>query len=109
MELYVNQEMPDVEAGFRKIRGTRDQIANMRWIMERAREYNEDVYFCFIDYSKAFDCVDHDRLWTTLRDMGFPENLIVLLRNLYLNQQATVRTVQQFEWIKRRCCKNTSL
>src|SRR5271163_2400691 len=76
-----------------KKRGTRDQIANVRWIMERAREYNQDVYLCFIDYSKAFDCVDHALLWNTLREMGFPKHLIVLLHNLYESQEATVRTV----------------
>jgi Reverse transcriptase (RNA-dependent DNA polymerase) len=94
MENHMEREMPDVQAGFRKRRGTRDQIANVRWIMERAHEYNQAVYLCFIDYSKAFDCVDHARMWSTLRDMGFPEHLIALLHNLYDNQEATVRTEQ---------------
>jgi hypothetical protein len=92
MEKTMERELPDVQAGFRKKRGTRDQIANMRWIMERAREYNQKLYFCFIDYSKAFDCVDHNILWNSLREMGFAEHLIILLRNLYDGQQATVRT-----------------
>ena len=91
MEQNAQQQLPDVQAGFRKSRGTRDQIANVRWLMERAHEYNQQVYLCFIDYSKAFDCVDHDKLWNTLRKMGFPEHLIALLHGLYDNQQATVR------------------
>ncbi len=92
MEGHIDREMSDTQAGFRKKRGTRDQIANLRWLMERQREYNQDVYLCFIDYSKAFDCVDHERMWNTLRIMGIPQHLIYLMRNLYLNQQATVRT-----------------
>jgi exonuclease III len=92
MEQHMEREMPDVQAGFRKKRGTRDQIANVRWIMERAREYHQDIFLCFIDYSKAFDCVDHALMWKTLREMGFPEHLIVLMHNLYENQEATVRT-----------------
>ena len=92
MESHINREISDTQAGFRKKRGTRDQIANLRWIMERQREYNQDTYLCFIDYSKAFDCVDHEKMWNTLRVMGIPQHLICLMRNLYLNQQATVRT-----------------
>ena len=88
---YVNRELPDVQAGFRKGRGTRDQIANIRWIIEKAREFQKNIYFCFIDYSKAFDCVDHNKLWKILRDGNTrPPNL--LLRNLCAGQEATVRT-----------------
>ena len=89
---YVNCELPAVQAGFRKGRGTRDQIANMHWIMEKAREFQENIYFCFIDYAKAFDCVDHNKLWKILKDMGIPDHLTCLLRNLYASQEATVRT-----------------
>ena len=88
---YVNRELPDVQAGFRKGRGTRDQIANIRWIMEKAREFQKNIYFCFIDYAKAFDCVDHKKLWEILQEMGTPDHLICLLRNLYAGQEATVR------------------
>ena len=80
---YVNRELPDVQAGFRKGRGTRDQIANIRWIMEKAREFPKHIYFCFIDYAKAFDSVDHNKLWKILQEMGIPNHLICLLRNLY--------------------------
>ena len=89
---YVNRELPDVQPGFRKGRGTRDQIANIRWIMEKAREFHKNIYFCFIDYAKAFDCVDHNKLWKILKEMGIPDHLICLLRNLYAGQEATVRT-----------------
>ena len=89
---YVNHELPDVQAGFRKGRGTRDQIANIRWIIENAREFQKNIYFCFLDYAKAFDCVDHNKLWKILKEMGIPEHLISLLRNLYAGQEATVRT-----------------
>ena len=75
---YVNRELPDVQAGFRKGRGTRDQIANIRWIMEKAREFQKNIYFCFIDYAKAFDCVDHNKLWTILKEMGIPDHLTCL-------------------------------
>ena len=88
----MNCELPDVQADFRKGRGTRDQIANIRWIMEKAREFQENIYFCFIDYAKAFDCVDHNKLWTILKEMGIPNHLSCLLRNLYTGQEATVRT-----------------
>ena len=88
----MNHELPDVQAGFRKDRGTRDQIANIRWIMEKAREFQKNIYFCFIDYAKAFDCVDHNKLWTILKEMGIPDHLICRLRNLYAGQEATVRT-----------------
>uniref|UniRef100_A0A8B9W9R6 RNA-directed DNA polymerase n=1 Tax=Bos mutus grunniens TaxID=30521 RepID=A0A8B9W9R6_BOSMU len=89
---YVNRELPDVQAGFRKGRGTRDQIANICWIIEKAREFQKNIYFCFIDYAKAFDCVDHNKLWKILKEMGIPDHLTCLLRNLYAGQEATVRT-----------------
>ena len=92
LQQYVNCELPDVEAGFRKGRGTRDQIANIRWIMEKAREFQKNIYFCFIDYAKAFDCVDHNKLWKILKEMGIPNHLTCLLRNLYAGQEVTVRT-----------------
>jgi hypothetical protein len=92
MEGHVERELPDVQAGFRKKRGTRDHISNLRLLMERAREYNQEVYLCFIDYNEAFDCVDHARMWNTLQQMGIPEHLIVLMHNLYEEQEATVRT-----------------
>ena len=85
-------ELPDVQAGFRKGRGTRDQIANIRWILEKAREFQKNIYFCFIDYAKAFHCVDHNKLWKILKQMGIPDHLTCLLRNLYAGQEATVRT-----------------
>ena len=92
LQQYVNHELPDVQAGFRKGRGTRDQIANIRWIMEKAREFQKNIYFCFIDYAKAFDCVDHNKLRKILKEMGLPDHLTCLLRNLYAGQEATVRT-----------------
>ena len=92
LQQYVNRELPDVQAGFRKSRGTRDQIADIRWITENAREFQKNIYFCFIDYAKAFDCVDHNKLWKILRGMGIPDHLTCLLRNLYAGQEATVRT-----------------
>ena len=88
----MNCELPDVQIGFTKGRGTRDQIANLCWIMEKAREFQKNIYFCFIDYAKAFDCVDHNKLWKILQVMGIPEYLTCLLRNLYAGQEATVRT-----------------
>ena len=88
----MNHELPDVQAGFRKGRGTRDQIANICWIIEQARKFQKNIYFCFIDYAKAFDCVDHNKLWTILKEMGIPDHLTCLLRNLYAGQEATVRT-----------------
>ena len=86
------RELPDVQAGFRKGRGTRDQVANICWIMEKAREFQKNIYVCFIDYAKAFDCVDHNKLWKILKEMGIPDHLICLLRNLYAGQEATVNT-----------------
>ena len=92
LQQYVNHELPDVQAGFRKGRGTRDKIANICWIMEKAREFQKNIYFCFIDYAKAFDCVDHNKLWKILKEMGIPDHLTCLLRNLYVGHEATVRT-----------------
>ena len=92
LQQYVNRELPGVQTGFRKGRGTRDQMANIRWIIEKARELEKNMYFCFIDYAKAFDCVDHNKLWKILKEMGIPDHLTCLLRNLYAGQEATVRT-----------------
>ena len=92
LQQYVNCELSDVQAGFRKGKGTRDQIANIHWIMEKAREFQKNIYFCFIDYAKAFDCVHHNKLWEILKEMGIPDHLTCLLRNLYAGQEATVRT-----------------
>ena len=86
----MNRELPDVQAGFRKGRGTRDQIANIRWIMEKAREVQKSIYFCFIDYAKAFDCVDHNKLWKILEEMEIPDLFTCLLSNLHVGQEATV-------------------
>ena len=90
LQQYVNRELPEVQAGFRKGRGTRDQTANICWIMEKAREFQKNTYFCFFDYAKAFDCVDHNKLWKILREMGISDHLTCLLRNLYARQEATV-------------------
>ena len=92
LQQYMNWELPDVQAGFRKGRGTRDQIANIRWIIEKAKEFQKNIYFCLIDYSKTFDWVDHNKLWKILQEMGMPDHLTCLLRNLYSGQEATVRT-----------------
>ena len=92
LQQYVNHELPDVQTGFRKGRGTRDQIANIHWIMEKVREFQKHIYFCFIDNAKAFDCVDHNKLLKILKEMGIPDHLTCLLRNLYAGQEATVRT-----------------
>ena len=92
LQQYVNRELPDVQAGFRKGRGSRDQIANIFCIMEKAREFQKSIYFCFIDYAKASDCVDHNKLWEILKEMGIPDHLTYLLRNLYAGQDTTVRT-----------------
>ena len=92
LQQYMNHELPDVQADFRKDRGTRDHIANIRWIMEKAREFQKSIYFCFIDYTKAFQCVDHNKLWKILKEMGIPDHWTCLLRNLYAGQEATVRT-----------------
>ena len=92
LQQYVNRELPDVQAGFRKIRRTRDQIANINLIIGKAREFQKNIYFCFIDYAKAFDCMDHNKLWKILKEMGIPDHLTCLLRNLYAGQEATIRT-----------------
>ena len=92
LQQYVNQELPDVQAGFRKGRRTRDQIANIHWIIEKAREFQKNIYFCFTDYTKAFDCVEHSKLWKILKEIRIPATLTCLLRDLYAGQEATVRT-----------------
>ena len=92
LQQYMNRELSDVQAGFRKGRGTRDQIANICWITDKAREFQKNIYFCFIDYAKAFDCVDHNKLWEILQEMGILDYLTCLPRNLYAGQEATVRT-----------------
>ena len=101
LQQYMNQEFPDVQAGFRKGRGTRDQIANICWIIEKAREFQKNFYFCFIDCARAFDCVDHHKVWKTLKEMGIPDHLTCLLRNLYAGQEATVRTRRgKMDWFQ---------
>ena len=92
LQQYVNQKLPDVQAGFRKGRGTTDQIANIHWIIQKAREFQKNIYFCFIDYAKAFDCVDHNKRWKILQEMGISDHLTCLLQNMYAGQEATVRT-----------------
>ena len=92
LQQYMNCELPDVQAGFRKGRGTRDQTANIHWIIEKAREFQKNIYFCFVDYDKAFDCVNHNKMWKILKKMGIPNHLTCLLKNLYVGQEATIRT-----------------
>ena len=92
LQQYVNRAFPNAQTGLRKGRGTRDQIANIRWMIKKAREFQKNIYVCFIDYAKAFDCVDHNKLWKILKEMGIPDHLTCLLRNLYAGQEATVRT-----------------
>ena len=92
LQQYVNHELPDVQVGSRKGRGTRDQIADIHWIIGKVRECQKNIYFCFIDYTKAFDCVDHNKVWKFLQEMGIPDHLTCLLRNMYAGQEATVRT-----------------
>ena len=96
----MNCELPDVQAGFRKGRGTRDQIANISWIIEKAREFQKNIYFCFIDYAIAFDCVEHNKLWKILKEMAIPDHLTCLLRNLYAGQEATVGTGHGTDWFQ---------
>ena len=108
----VNRELPHVQAGFRKGRGTRDQIANIRWIIKKAREFQKNIYFCFIHYAKAFDCVDHNKLWKILKEMGIPEHLTCLLRNFDAGQEATVRLgLGRKDWfqIGKRVCQGCIL
>ena len=108
----MNRELPDVQASFRKGRGTRDQIVNIHWIMEKAREFQKNIYFCFIDYTKAFDCVDHNKLWKILQEMGTPDDLTCLLRNLYAGQEATARTGHgTTDWLQigKRVCQGCIL
>ena len=100
LQQYVNGLLLDVQAGFRKGRGTRDQIANICWIIEKAREFQKNIYFWFTDYAKAFDCVDHNKLWKILKEMGIPDCLTCLLRNLYAGQEATVRTRHGTDWFQ---------
>ena len=101
LQQYMNQEIPDVQAGFRKGRGTRDQIANICWIIKIAKEFQKNIYFCFIDYAKAFDCVDHNKLWKILQEMGIPDHLTCLLRKLYAGKEATVRTrYEAIDWFQ---------
>ena len=98
---FVNEELSDVQVGFRKRRGTRDQIANIPWIIEKAMEFQKKIYLCFINYAKAFDCVDHNKPWKTLKGMGIPDHLVCLLRNLYVCQKARVRTLYGItDWFK---------
>ena len=104
----MNREIPDVQAGFRKGRGTRDQIANIQWVIEKAREIQKNTYFCFTGYAKAFDCVDHNKMWTILKEMEILDHLTCLLRNLYAGQEATVRTGHEtIDWfqIRKRLCQ----
>ena len=100
LQQYMNHELSYVQSGFRKGRGTRDQIANICWIIKKAREFQKNIYFCFIDYAKAFDCGDHNKLWQILKEMGIPDHLSCLLRNLYAGQEATVRTGHGTDWLK---------
>ena len=102
LQQYVNRELPDVQARFREGRWTRNQIANIRWIIGKAREFQKNIYFCFIDYAKAFDCVDHNKLWNILKEMRIPDLLTCLLRNLCADQEATVRTRHGTDWFKIR-------
>ena len=102
LQQYVNCENPDVQAGFRKGRGTRDQIANIRWIIKKAREFQKNIYFRFIDSAKVFDCVDHNKLWKILKEMGIPDHLTCLLRKMYAGQEAKVRTGHETtDWFQR--------
>jgi len=99
----VNRELPDVQAGFRKDRGTRDQIANIHWIIEKTREFQKNIYFCFIDYVKVFDCVDHNKLWKILQEMGIPDHLTCLLRNLYACQETKTDWFQIGKGVHQGC------
>ena len=109
LQQYVNRELSDVQAGFRKGRGTRDPIANIRWIMEKAREFQKNIYFCFVDYAKAFNCVDHNKLWKILKEMGIPDHLICLLRNLYAGEEATGHGITDWFQIGKGVCQGCIL
>ena len=98
----MKRELPDVEVGFRKGKGTKDQIVNICWIIKKSREFQKNIYFCFIDYAKVFDCVDHNKLWKILKEMGLPDQVICFLRNLYAGQEAIVRTGQGTDWFQIR-------
>ena len=100
LQQCVNREIPDVQAGYRKGRGTRDEIVNIHWIIEKAREFQKNIYFCFIDYAKAIDCVDHNKLRKILQEIEIPDHLTCLLRNLYAGQEATVRTGHGTDWFQ---------
>ena len=101
LQQYVNQELPDVQVTFVKGRGSRDQVANIHWIIEKTKEFQKNIYLCFIEYAEVFDCVDHNKLWKILQDMGIPEHLTCLLRNLYAGQEATVRTTHEtMDWFQ---------
>ena len=101
LQQFMNRELPDVQARIRKVRGTRDQIANIHWIIEKAREFQKNTYFCFTDYTKAFDCVDYNKLWKILKEMGVPDRLTCFLRKLYVGQEATVKTRHgTMDWLK---------
>jgi len=103
LQLFMNQELPDLQAGFRKGRGTRDQTANIHWTTDKAREFQKNIYFCFTDYAKTFDCMDHNKLWKILKAIGIPDYLTCLLRNLCAGQEATVRTGHgTMDWFKIR-------
>ena len=112
LQQYMNCELPDVQAGFRKGRGNRDQIANIHWITKKARQFQKNIYFCFIDYAKAFDCVDHSTLWEILKEMGIPDHLTCLLRNLYAGQEAQLELNKEQqtgsklgkEYVRAICC-----
>ena len=112
LQQYMNSELPDVQADFRKSRGNGDQIANIRWIFEKARDFQENIYFCFIDYAKAFDCVDHNKLWKILKKMGISDHLTCLLRNLYAGQEQQLEpdmeqqtgSKQEKKYVKAVCC-----
>ena len=107
LQQYVNQELPDVQAGFRKGRGTRDQTANICWIIKKAREFQKNIYFCFTDYAKAFDCVDHNNLWEILKEMGIPDHLTCLLRNLYAVKKQQLKLDMQ-QWTGSKWERSTS-
>ena len=111
LQQYVNCELPSIQAGFRKDKGTRAQVANIRWIIKKTKEFQRNIYFCSIDYAKTFDCVVHNKLWKILQEMGIPDHLTCLLRNLYAGQEATVKTRHGTEWfqIGKDVCQSSTL